>query len=105
MQYEGHGEQDCFRDFIGARLEAEAIRDSILFVERPPESRNRRSERISRRCRRDLGGLRPLRTYWRVDVGAERAREEDARRRSVYIFQRRSLPLPMMAAFDATAFQ
>ena len=32
------------------------------------------------------------------------AREEDARRRSVYIFQRRSLPLPMMAAFDANVF-
>jgi hypothetical protein len=30
--------------------------------------------------------------------------EEDARRRSVYIFQRRSLPVPMMAAFDATVF-
>ena len=36
-------------------------------------------------------------------MGAER-KEEDARRRSVYIFQRRSLPLPMMAAFDATVF-
>jgi hypothetical protein len=32
------------------------------------------------------------------------AKEDDARRRSVYIFQRRSLPLPMMAAFDATVF-
>ena len=31
--------------------------------------------------------------------------EEDARRRSVYIFQRRSLPLPMMAAFDAHGLQ
>jgi len=31
-------------------------------------------------------------------------KEEDARRRSVYIFQRRSLPLPMMAAFDALPF-
>ena len=30
--------------------------------------------------------------------------EEDARRRSIYIFQRRSLALPMMAAFDANAF-
>ena len=30
--------------------------------------------------------------------------EEDGRRRSVYIFQRRSLPLPMMAAFDAPGF-
>ena len=30
--------------------------------------------------------------------------EADGRRRSVYIFQRRSLPLPMMAAFDAPVF-
>ena len=30
--------------------------------------------------------------------------EEDDRRRSIYIFQRRSLPLPMMAAFDAPVF-
>lgn len=31
-------------------------------------------------------------------------KDEDARRRSVYIFQRRSLPLPMMASFDAIVF-
>jgi hypothetical protein len=31
-------------------------------------------------------------------------KEDDARRRSIYIFQRRSLPLPMMAAFDAIVF-
>src|SRR4029079_8990652 len=31
-------------------------------------------------------------------------KEEDARRRSIYIFQRRSLPLPMMASFDAPVF-
>jgi hypothetical protein len=30
---------------------------------------------------------------------------EDARRRSIYIFQRRSLPVPMLAAFDAPVFQ
>jgi hypothetical protein len=30
--------------------------------------------------------------------------DEDARRRSIYIFQRRSLPLPMMASFDAPVF-
>jgi hypothetical protein len=30
--------------------------------------------------------------------------EADARRRSIYIFQRRSLPLPMMANFDALPF-
>jgi hypothetical protein len=31
-------------------------------------------------------------------------KEEDGRRRSVYIFQRRSLPLPVMASFDAIVF-
>jgi uncharacterized protein DUF1553 len=31
-------------------------------------------------------------------------KDEDARRRSVYTFQRRSMPLPMMAAFDAVVF-
>jgi len=31
-------------------------------------------------------------------------KENDAQRRSVYIFQRRSLPLPMMSAFDANVF-
>jgi hypothetical protein len=30
--------------------------------------------------------------------------EEDGRRRSIYTFQRRSMPLPMMAAFDAPVF-
>jgi hypothetical protein len=30
--------------------------------------------------------------------------ESQNRRRSIYIFQRRSLPLPMMAAFDALPF-
>src|SRR5690606_2225974 len=31
-------------------------------------------------------------------------KEADARRRSIYIFQRRSLPLPLMASFDALPF-
>ena len=31
-------------------------------------------------------------------------KESDARRRSVYTFQRRSMPLPMMASFDAIVF-
>jgi hypothetical protein len=30
--------------------------------------------------------------------------EADTRRRSLYTFQRRSMPLPMMAAFDAPVF-
>jgi len=32
------------------------------------------------------------------------ADEADMRRRSIYTFQRRSMPLPMMAAFDAPVF-
>jgi mono/diheme cytochrome c family protein len=84
------------------RLEAEAIRDSILAV--------------SGRLNTERGGpsiFPPL-----PDDLAEFARygrggglmwepnesEADGRRRSVYIFQRRSLPLPMMASFDAPAF-
>ncbi len=88
--------------FQRRRLEAEAIRDSILFV--------------SGRLSLELGGpsvypplpedmadlKRPIRgggSMWEPNE-----KEEDARRRSVYIFQRRSLPLPMMASFDAPVF-
>ncbi len=88
--------------FSRRRLEAEAIRDSILFV--------------SGRLNPQMGGpsvfpplpddLADFARYGRTGglMWEPNEREEDARRRSVYIFQRRSLPLPMMAAFDATAF-
>ena len=88
--------------FERRRLEAEAIRDGILYLS---------------------GGLNPEREGPSVfpplpDDLADFARygrtgglmwepnesEQDARRRSIYIFQRRSLPLPMMAAFDAIPF-
>lgn len=84
------------------RLEAEAIRDGILS--------------ISGRLNTERGGpsvfpplpadLADFARYGRSGglMWEPNERDEDARRRSVYIFQRRSLPLPMMAAFDATVF-
>ncbi|MEP7363877.1 MAG: PSD1 and planctomycete cytochrome C domain-containing protein [Acidobacteriota bacterium] len=84
------------------RLEAEAIRDGILFV--------------SGRLNREMGGpsvfpalpadLADFARYGRTGglMWEPNEKDEDARRRSIYIFQRRSLPLPMMAAFDAIVF-
>ena len=88
--------------FNRRRLEAEAIRDGILYV--------------SGRLNLEMGGpsvfpplpddLADFARYGRTGgvMWEPNEKEEDARRRSVYIFQRRSLPLPMMAAFDATVF-
>ncbi len=84
------------------RLEAESIRDSILY--------------LSGRLNPERGGpsmfpplpedLADFARYGRTGglMWEPNEKEEDARRRSVYIFQRRSLPLPMMAAFDAPVF-
>jgi hypothetical protein len=88
--------------FARRRLEAEAIRDSILAA--------------SGRLNPEMGGpsmfpplpddLADFARYGRGGglMWEPNEREADARRRSIYIFQRRSLPLPMMAAFDATVF-
>ncbi|MSO22794.1 MAG: DUF1553 domain-containing protein [Acidobacteria bacterium] len=88
--------------FNRRRLEAEALRDSILF--------------ISGRLNAERGGpsVFPPLPDAVADLGHSvpigglmwepNEKEEDSRRRSVYIFQRRSLPLPMMASFDATIF-
>lgn len=88
--------------FSRRRLEAEAIRDSILFA--------------SGRLNPEMGGpsvfpplpadLADFARYGRTGglMWEPNERDEDARRRSVYIFQRRSLPLPMMASFDAIVF-
>jgi hypothetical protein len=84
------------------RLEAEAIRDGIL--------------QLSGRLTPEFGGpsvfpplpadLADFARYGRTGglMWEPNEKDEDARRRSVYIFQRRSLPLPMMAAFDALVF-
>jgi hypothetical protein len=88
--------------FPRRRLEAEVIRDSILA--------------ISGRLNLEMGGpsifpplpddLADFARYGRTGglMWEPNETEADGRRRSIYIFQRRSLPLPMMAAFDAPAF-
>ncbi len=88
--------------FQRRRLDAEAIRDGILHA--------------SGGLNPEMGGpsmfpplpedLADFARYGRTGglMWEPNEREEDARRRSIYIFQRRSLPLPMMAAFDAPVF-
>lgn len=95
-------ENRLFSRFNRSRLEAEAIRDSILLA--------------SGRLNPEMGGpsvfpplpadLADFARYGRTGglMWEPNVKESDARRRSVYIFQRRSLPLPMMAAFDALPF-
>jgi hypothetical protein len=95
-------ENKLFSRFNRMRLEAEAIRDSILFA--------------SGRLNPAMGGpsvfpplpadLADFARYGRTGglMWEPNENEADARRRSVYTFQRRSLPLPMMAAFDALPF-
>jgi mono/diheme cytochrome c family protein len=88
--------------FSRQRLEAEEVRDSILFVsgrlnlERGgPSVFPALPEELADLAKPvPIGGLQ-----WEPNE-----KEEDARRRSVYVFQRRSIPLPMMAVFDATVF-
>ena len=100
------GEKDpdnrLFSHFLRRRLEAEAIRDSVLHV--------------SGRLNTKMGGpsvfpplpddLADFARYGRTGglMWEPNENPDDARRRSVYIFQRRSLPLPLMASFDAPAF-
>jgi hypothetical protein len=88
--------------FNRRRLEAEEIRDGILF--------------IGGRLNLARGGpsvfpplpadLADFARYGRTggDMWEPNEKEEDNRRRSVYTFQRRSLPQPMMLAFDAPVF-
>ena len=88
--------------FNRRRLEAEAIRDSILHA--------------SGRLNSAMYGpsvfpplpddLADFARYGRTGglMWEPNETDADARRRSIYIFQRRSLPLPMMANFDALPF-
>ncbi len=88
--------------FNRRRLSAEEIRDGILM--------------LSGRLNPERGGpsvfpalpadLADFARYGRggASMWESNAREQDLRRRSVYTFQRRSMPLPMMAAFDAIVF-
>ena len=88
--------------FQRRRLEAEAIRDSILFIG-GRLSLEQGGPSVFPPLPEDMADLkRPIRSGGSMWEPNEK--EEDARRRSVYIFQRRSLPLPMMASFDAPVF-
>ncbi|MBM3736863.1 MAG: DUF1553 domain-containing protein [Acidobacteria bacterium] len=88
--------------FSRRRLEAESLRDSILAASgrlNPemygPSMFPKLPEDLADFARYGRGGA----VMWEPNE-----KEEDARRRSIYIFQRRSLPLPMMASFDAIVF-
>ena len=88
--------------FPRRRLQAEEIRDSILMISgRLNGERGGPSvfpplpEDLADFARYGRGGA----LMWETNE-----KEEDMRRRSVYTFQRRSMPLPMMAAFDAQVF-
>jgi hypothetical protein len=88
--------------FPRRRLSAEELRDSIL--------------QMSGRLNSERGGpsvfpplpddLADFARYGRTGglMWEPNEKEDDARRRSLYTFQRRSMPLPMMAAFDAPVF-
>ncbi|HZT33810.1 MAG TPA: DUF1553 domain-containing protein [Bryobacteraceae bacterium] len=88
--------------FLRQRLEAEQIRDSVLWV--------------SGRLNLARGGpsvfpplpadLADFARYGRTggEMWEPNENEADNRRRSIYTFQRRSLPQPMMLAFDAPVF-
>lgn len=88
--------------FERRRMEAEVIRDGILHLSGGlnPE---REGPSVFPPLPEDLADFA---RYGRTGglMWESNEAEEDARRRSIYIFQRRSLPLPMMAAFDATVF-
>ncbi|MGE3818159.1 MAG: PSD1 and planctomycete cytochrome C domain-containing protein [Isosphaeraceae bacterium] len=88
--------------FNRRRMDAESLRDSVLHV--------------SGRLNPERGGpsvfpplpadLADFARYGRTGglMWEPNESEADRHRRSVYVFQRRSLPLPMMASFDAPVF-
>ena len=88
--------------FLRRRLEGEVVRDSLLFLsgrlnlERGGPSVFPPLPKTLARYNRPapIGGL-----MWEPNE-----KQQDARRRSIYIFQRRSLPLPMLQSFDAPVF-
>jgi hypothetical protein len=88
--------------FSRQRLEAEEVRDSMLFVS-GRLNLQRGGPSVFPALPEELADLAKP-----VPIGGlqwePNEKEEDARRRSVYIFQRRSIPLPIMAVFDATVF-
>jgi len=88
--------------FPRRRLQAEEIRDGILYLSNRlnpirggPSVFPALPADLADFARYGRGGA----LMWETN-----ADEADMRRRSIYTFQRRSMPLPMMAAFDAPVF-
>jgi hypothetical protein len=88
--------------FSRRRLEAEAIRDSLLHVS-GRLNLERQGPSVFPSLPADLADFARYGRGGGV-MWESNEKEEDARRRSIYVFQRRSLPLPMMASFDAIVF-
>jgi hypothetical protein len=100
--WEKDPENKLLSRFPRRRLEGEELRDSVLY--------------LSGRLNGERGGpsvfpplpadLADFARYGRggAAMWEPNERDEDGRRRSIYTFQRRSMPLPMMAAFDAPVF-
>ncbi|MBZ2180813.1 MAG: PSD1 and planctomycete cytochrome C domain-containing protein [Acidobacteria bacterium] len=100
--WEKDSENKLISRFPRRRLEGEELRDSVLY--------------LSGRLNGERGGpsvfpalpadLADFARYGRggAAMWEPNERDEDGRRRSIYTFQRRSMPLPMMAAFDAPVF-
>ncbi|MCX6605288.1 MAG: PSD1 and planctomycete cytochrome C domain-containing protein [Acidobacteria bacterium] len=100
--WEKDAENKLLSRFPRRRLEGEELRDSILY--------------LSGRLNAERGGpsvfpalpadLADFARYGRggAAMWEPNEKDEEGRRRSIYTFQRRSMPLPMMAAFDAPVF-
>ena len=100
--WEKDSENKLLSRFPRRRLEGEEVRDSILY--------------LSGRLNAERGGpsvfpalpadLADFARYGRggAAMWEPNEKDDDGRRRSIYTFQRRSMPLPMMAAFDAPVF-
>ena len=79
------------------RLEAEAIRDSILAVSGRLARNGWRAGGFLRRPADVAGGFRILQVV--------SLREKEQIRRTIYTFQRRSVMMPMMEVFDGANMQ
>lgn len=88
--------------FPRRRLQAEEIRDGILYLSNRLDP-TRGGPSVFPALPSDLADFarygRGGALMWETNDD-----ERDLRRRSIYTFQRRSMPLPMMAAFDAPVF-
>jgi hypothetical protein len=87
--------------FRTRRLDAEEIRDSILWTS-GRLSLTRGGPSVFPPMASEVADM--ARNPAGVAAWEANEREEDSRRRSIYTFQRRSLPHPLMLAFDAPVF-